>query len=105
LWKLQQKTLEAAGLWAFIKDSNQFLHLDQQIVVSFIKTMDNAASLTGMMNLEVHTRENTQREWLQAELIQERQTIVLLQVEMEGLRIRLEEIQQIPLPTPIYIPV
>jgi hypothetical protein len=22
LWKLQQKTLEAAGLWAFIKDSN-----------------------------------------------------------------------------------
>jgi hypothetical protein len=103
LWKLQQKTLEAAGLWAFIKDSNQFPHPDQQIVVSFIKTMDNAASLTSMMNLEVHTRENTQRERLQTELIQERQTIVLLQAEMEGLRVRLEEIQQIPLPIPIYI--
>jgi hypothetical protein len=28
LWKLQQKTLEAARLWAFIKDSNQFPHPD-----------------------------------------------------------------------------
>jgi hypothetical protein len=52
LWKLQQKTLEATRLWAFIKDSNQFPHPDQQIVVSFIKTMDNAASLTGMVNLK-----------------------------------------------------
>jgi hypothetical protein len=28
LWKPQQKTLEVAGLWAFIKDSNQFPHPD-----------------------------------------------------------------------------
>jgi hypothetical protein len=26
LWKPQQKTLEAAGLWAFIKNNNQFPH-------------------------------------------------------------------------------
>jgi phage terminase large subunit-like protein len=44
--------LEAVGLWTFIKDNNQFPHSDQQIVVSFIKTMDNASSLTGMVNLK-----------------------------------------------------
>jgi hypothetical protein len=47
LWKPQHKILEAAGLWAFVKDSDQFLQPDQQIVVSFIKTMDNVVSLTG----------------------------------------------------------
>jgi hypothetical protein len=65
LWKLQQKTLETAGLWAFIKDSNQFLHPDQQIVVSFIKTMDNAASLTCMVNLKTtHIKNQDVSRWL-----------------------------------------
>jgi hypothetical protein len=44
-------------------------------------------------DLQVQTQENTQKEQLQAELSQEKQTIVLLQAEMEGLRVRLEEIQ------------
>jgi hypothetical protein len=65
LWKPQQKTLEVAGLWAFIKDSNQFPHPDQQIVVSSIKTMDNAASLTGMVNLKTtHIKNKDVSQWL-----------------------------------------
>jgi hypothetical protein len=64
-WKLQQKTLEAAGLWAFFKDSNQFPHPNQQIVISFIKTMDNAASLTGMVNLKTtHIKNQDVSHWL-----------------------------------------
>jgi hypothetical protein len=57
------------------------------------------------IDLQVQTQENTQKEQLQAELRQEKQTIVLLQAEMEGLRVRLEEIQRIPPPAPVYIPV
>jgi hypothetical protein len=54
--------LEAARLWAFIKDSNQFPHPDQQIVVSFIKTMDNSASL---MNLKAtHIKNKDVSQWL-----------------------------------------
>jgi hypothetical protein len=68
LWKLQQKTLEAAGLWAFIKDSNQFPHPDQQIVVSFIKTMDIAASLTCMVNLKTTHIKNHVDGWRFQEL-------------------------------------
>jgi hypothetical protein len=65
LWKIQQKTLEAAGLWAFIKDSHQFPHPDQQTVVSFIKTMDNVASLTGMVNLRtLHIKNKDVSQWL-----------------------------------------
>jgi hypothetical protein len=50
------------------------------------------------IDLEVHTRENAQRERLQAELIQERQTIVSLQAEMDRMKIELDEIQQMPPP-------
>jgi hypothetical protein len=57
------------------------------------------------IDLQVQTQENTQKEQLQAKLRQEKQTIVLLQAEMEGLRVRLEEIQRIPPPAPVYIPV
>jgi hypothetical protein len=57
------------------------------------------------IDLQVQTQENAQKEQLQAELSQEKQTIVLLQAEMEGLRVRLEEIQRIPPPAPVYIPV
>jgi DNA repair exonuclease SbcCD ATPase subunit len=57
------------------------------------------------IDLQAQTQENTQKEQLQAELSQEKQTIVLLQAEMEGLRVRLEEIQRIPPPAPVYIPV
>jgi DNA repair exonuclease SbcCD ATPase subunit len=57
------------------------------------------------IDLQVQTQENMQKEQLQAELSQEKQTIVLLQAEMEGLRVRLEEIQRIPPPVPVYIPV
>jgi hypothetical protein len=65
LWKPHQKILEAAGLWAFIKDSHQFPQPDQQIVVSFIKTMDNVASLTGMVNLRtVHIKNKDVSQWL-----------------------------------------
>jgi hypothetical protein len=65
LWKPQQKILEAAGLWAFVKDSHQFPQPDQQIVVSFIKTMDNVASLTGMVNLRiVHIKNKDMSQWL-----------------------------------------
>jgi hypothetical protein len=64
LWKLQQKTLEATGLWVFIKDSNQFPHPDQQLVISFIKTMDNAASLTSMVNLKTtHIKNQDVSRW------------------------------------------
>jgi hypothetical protein len=35
LWKPQQKNLEEAGLFAFIKDNNQFFHPDKQNVVLF----------------------------------------------------------------------
>jgi hypothetical protein len=57
--------LETAGLWAFIKDSNQFPHPNQQIVVSFKKTMDNAASLTGMVNLKTtHIKNQDVSRWL-----------------------------------------
>jgi hypothetical protein len=55
--------------------------------------------------VNVQTQENTQKEQLQAELRQEKQTIVLLQAKMAGLRVRLEEIQRIPPPAPVYIPV
>jgi hypothetical protein len=48
------------------------------------------------IDLQVQTQENAQKKQLQAELSQEKQTIVLLQAEMEGLRVRLEEIQRIP---------
>ena len=65
LWKPQQKTLEAAGLWAFIKDSNQFLHPDQQTIVSFIKSMDNVASLMSMVNLgTIHIKNKDVSQWL-----------------------------------------
>jgi hypothetical protein len=65
LWKPQQKILEAAGLWAFVKDSHQFPQPDQQIVVSFIKTMDNVASLTGMVNLRtVYIKNKDVSQWL-----------------------------------------
>jgi hypothetical protein len=57
------------------------------------------------IDLQVQTQETTQKEQLQAELRQEKQTIVLLQAEMEGLRVRLEEIPRIPPPAPVYIPV
>jgi hypothetical protein len=58
-----------------------------------------------IIDLQVQTQENAQKEQLQAELSQEKQTVVLLQAEMEGLRVRLEEIQRIPPPAPVYIPV
>jgi hypothetical protein len=41
--------------------------------------------------LEVHTRENAQREQLQAELIQERQVIVRLEAEVDRMKIELEK--------------
>lgn len=65
LWKPQQKTLEAAGLWAFIKDSSQFPYPDQQTVVSFVKTMDNPTTLTGMVNLRtLHLKNKDVSKWL-----------------------------------------
>ena len=65
LWKSQQKTLEAAGLWAFIENSNQFPYPDQQNVVSFIKTMDNVTTLTGMVNLQtLHIKNKDVSQWL-----------------------------------------
>ena len=65
LWKPQQKTLEAAGLWAFIKDSNQFPYPDQQAVISFIKTLDNVTSLTSMVNLRtLHIKNKDVSQWL-----------------------------------------
>jgi predicted RNase H-like nuclease (RuvC/YqgF family) len=45
------------------------------------------------IDLEVHTRENTQREQLQAELTQERQTIANLQAEVNRMKAKLEEVQ------------
>jgi hypothetical protein len=57
------------------------------------------------IDLEVHTRENAQREQLQAKLIQERQTIVSLEAEMDSLKIELEEIQQVPPPPIVQVPV
>ena len=57
--------MEAARIWAFIKDNNQFLYLDQQIVVSFLKTMDNVANLIGMVNLKItHIKNKDVSQWL-----------------------------------------
>jgi hypothetical protein len=43
------------------------------------------------IDLEVHTRENTQREQLQAKLIQGKQTIVNLRAKVDCMKIELEE--------------
>jgi hypothetical protein len=57
------------------------------------------------IDLEVHTRENAQRERLQAKLIQERQTIVSLEAEVDRMKIELEEIQRAPPPQTVPAPV
>ena len=40
---------------------------------------------------------------MQAELHQKKQIMVTLKTEVEHMKVRLEEIQQTPLPIPIYI--
>jgi DNA repair exonuclease SbcCD ATPase subunit len=76
----------------------------EKLTKELVETKDRLVNAQ-TIDLQVQTQENTQKEKLQAELSQEKQTIVLLQVEIEGLRIRLEEIQRIPPPAPVYIPV
>jgi DNA repair exonuclease SbcCD ATPase subunit len=76
----------------------------EKLTKELVETKDRLVNAQ-TIDLQVQTQENTQKEQLQAELSQEKQTIVLLQAEMEGLRVRLEEIQRIPPPAPVYIPV
>jgi hypothetical protein len=76
----------------------------EKLTKELAETKDHLVNVQ-TIDLQVQTQENTQKEQLQAELSQEKQIIVLLQAEMEGLRVRLEEIQRIPPPAPVYIPV
>jgi DNA repair exonuclease SbcCD ATPase subunit len=91
-WNLTAKTIE--GLEISV----------EKLTKELAETKDRLVNAQ-TIDLQVRTQENTQKEQLQAELSQEKQIIVLLQAEMEGLRVRLEEIQRIPPPAPVYIPV
>jgi hypothetical protein len=75
-----------------------------QLTQELAETKDRLVAAQ-IIDLEVHTRENAQRERLQAELIQERHTIVSLEAEVDRMKIELEEIQQAPPPQTVPAPV
>ena len=77
----------------------------EQLTKELAKTKERLVTAQ-TIDLEVHTRENTQRKQLQAKLTQEKQTIVRLKVEVEHMKTRLEEIRQTPLVPPnlIHVP-
>ena len=74
----------------------------QQLTKELAETKDRLVTAQ-IIDLGAQTQENAQREQLQAQLCQEKQTIVTLKTEIVRLNARLEEIQRTPPPPPVFI--